>query len=105
MKTVLLEKGQEKPTAFTDDGAFFVVSKISTDEKMSQMQRNCDISWRQVFHEFQKLNAPAAGGTHGAANSSGVSPAKSRVQVAVAQAQQLAAVISQKASPAGCLSR
>ena len=29
MKTVLLERDQIKPTAFTDDGAFFVVSKLN----------------------------------------------------------------------------
>ena len=30
MKTVLLEKDQVKPTTYSDDGAFFVVTKLNT---------------------------------------------------------------------------
>lgn len=29
MKTVLLERDQNKPTAYTDDGAFVVISKLN----------------------------------------------------------------------------
>lgn len=40
MKTMLLEKDQKKPTAFTDDGAFFTISKLNLggpDERLSSI--------------------------------------------------------------------
>ena len=69
-----------------------------------QQQSIRDVASRQVFHEFEKLNTPAKSNTlTSAAGSSGVSPAKSRLQVALAQAQL--ACNNQKASPAGHLNR
>ena len=79
MKTVLLEKDQNKPTAYSDEGGFIVVSKLNSDDKLTPLQRQFDISTRQVFHEFEKLNMSTKGNTPGAAGSTGVSPAKSRV--------------------------
>ena len=41
MKMVLLEREQKKPTAYSDDGAFFVVSRLNMggpDEKHASVQ-------------------------------------------------------------------
>ena len=89
MKTVLLEKDQVKPTTYSDDGAFFVVTKLNSGgpeegQKVVQHQIR-DITTRQVFHEFDKLVPPAKGNKlSSAAGSTGISPAKARMQVAVA---------------------
>ena len=52
MKTMYLEKDQQKPQAFTDDGKFFAISKIKIggNDKRSQMHHMMDIFNRQVFH-------------------------------------------------------
>jgi len=103
---LLLERDQKKPTAFSDDGAFFVISKLNIggpDEKHSSVQQMIrDITNRQVFHEFDKLqNMPL---TQGGGSSTGLSPAKSLMQVAMAQ-EKLQEAKYHKASPVGFLNR
>jgi len=81
MNTLLLEKDQKKPSAYSEEGAFFVISKINLqgDDRLNSAQRQfIDIASRQLFHEFEKLNLPTKGNTS-AAGSTGVSPAKARV--------------------------
>ena len=112
MKTLLLEREQNKPTAYSDDGAFFVVSRLNTgvaEEKQKVTTTQfLDISTRQVFHEYEKLNLPTIGNNlTGTPGKIGVSPAKSNQSVLqVAAAHQLwENEKNPKASPAGHLCR
>ena len=79
MKTLYLERDQEKPNAYTDDGGFFVISK-TTLGKEKNPPPYYDISTRQVFHQFEKLEI-RPDGTKTPTNQwdNGISPAKSRV--------------------------
>ena len=49
MKTLFLERDQVKPNTYSDDGGFFVISKIAMDSDKN-MARVYDLSTRQVFH-------------------------------------------------------
>lgn len=85
MKTLLLERDQKKPQAYSDEGAFFVVSKLNlgaADDKQSSQsveQQFRDVTMRQVFHEYDKLNLGGAtmNLTSNGSTTTGQSPAKS----------------------------
>ena len=102
MKTLFLERDQVKPNTYTDDGGFFVISKLALDSDKN-LSRVYDLSTRQVFHQLDKLTVDDDGrqvSTPGG-TTPGVSPVKSRVQVAMAQAQNETKHL--KASPVGSL--
>ena len=72
----MCEPSARPPDRFIFCLAFFVMTFVTLQQQIR------DISNRQVFHEFEKLqNMPL---TTGGANSTGLSPAKSLMQVAMA---------------------
>ena len=85
MKTLFLERDQVKPNTYTDEGGFFVISKITMDTEKNP-SRVYDLSTRQVFHQLDKLTVDDEGRqvTTPGGTTPGVSPVKSRVQVAMA---------------------
>ena len=103
MKTLYLERDQEKPIQYSDEGGFFVISKTTLGTEKTPPPFY-DITTRQVFHQFEKSELmPDGTRTPTGQWNTGVSPAKSRVQVAVAQAQMETKNL--KASPVGSLSK
>lgn len=86
LKTLFLEREQKRPVSYAEEDGYFVISKIqisTENEKKGVM----DITTKQVYHQFDQLSLQGSTSLAGSVSSNHVSPAKSRYQVAVAQAQ------------------